>query len=72
MQVDPAEADKRKLEIDFVFVEPSDKQLDILAGMFNDKKLKTSVQKIYPLQEAARAQEASKEGHVKGKLVLAM
>ena len=53
-------------------VEPSGDQLEILGSQFARGKLKTRAGKIYPLKEASSALEASKVGHVSGKLVLAL
>jgi NADPH2:quinone reductase len=51
---------------------PSGEQLAALAGHAARKKLRPHVQTIYPLSEAAQAQEESRAGHVRGKLALAL
>ena len=51
---------------------PSGEQLAAFAAHAGRKKLRPHVQTIYPLAEAARAQEESRAGHVRGKLVLAL
>ncbi len=52
--------------------EPSGEQLAALAAHAGRKKLKPHVQTIHPLAAAARAQDESRAGHVRGKLVLAL
>jgi NADPH2:quinone reductase len=51
---------------------PSGEQLALLAAHAGRKKLRPHVQTIYPLASAAQAQEESRAGHVRGKLVLAL
>ena len=51
---------------------PSGEQLAVFAAYAGRKTLRPHVQTIYPLAEAARAQEESRAGHVRGKLVLAL
>lgn len=69
---DPALAKKRGVKAEYVFVEPSAAQLATLGGMCDAGKLKPSVQHIFPLADAAEAQDLSRAGHVHGKLVLAL
>jgi NADPH2:quinone reductase len=69
---DPALARKREVSAGYVFVEPSASQLATLAAMCDEGKLKPSVQRIFPLADAAEAQRLSQAGHVRGKLVLAL
>ena len=69
---DPALARKRGVTADYVFVEPSASQLQTLADLCDRGKLKPSVQRIFPLADAAEAQTLSQAGHVRGKLVLAL
>ena len=51
---------------------PSGEQLAAFAAHAGRKKLHPHVQTIYPLTAAAQAQEDSRAGHVRGKLVLAL
>ena len=51
---------------------PSGEQLAVFAAHAGRKTLRPHVQTIFPLAEAARAQEESRAGHVRGKLVLAL
>ncbi len=53
-----------------LLVEPNGERLAELARLFDQKKLQTHVQKIYPLSKAADAHRVIEEGHVQGKLVL--
>jgi NADPH:quinone reductase-like Zn-dependent oxidoreductase len=69
---DPALAQKRGVKADYVFVEPSASQLSTLGEMCDAGKLKPSVERIFPLADAAEAHELSQAGHVHGKLVLAL
>jgi NADPH2:quinone reductase len=51
---------------------PSGEQLAVFAAHAGRKKFKPHVTTIYPLADAAKAQEESRAGHVRGKLVLAL
>jgi len=63
-------ASERGAEAHMLLVEPSGEQLAVIGEMFDQKRLKTHVQKIYPLAKAAEAHRVLEEGHVQGKLVL--
>jgi NADPH:quinone reductase-like Zn-dependent oxidoreductase len=54
----------------YVFVQPSQPQLEELAHLIDDKQLRPVVAKVLPLAEAHAAHELSEGGHVRGKLVL--
>jgi NADPH2:quinone reductase len=69
---DPAEAESRGVRGEYLFVEPNENQLKILAGQIERGKIRPHVSKIRPLAEAALAHEESRGGHVRGKLVLAL
>ncbi len=69
---DSGVARERAFRADFVFVEPSVEQLDILAKQVDRGELKPHVDKIHQLADAAEALATSEQGHVKGKLVLAL
>ena len=69
---DGAEAARRGVRAEYVFVEPSGEQLEMLTGRVSRGKLRTHVSRIYPLQDVAQAQRESQAGHVRGKLVLAL
>ena len=51
---------------------PSGEQLAVFAAYAGRKSLRPHVQTIFPLASAAQAQEDSRAGHVRGKLVLAL
>ena len=48
------------------------KDLQQIARMMADNKLRPVVQEVYPLEEAATAHRVSEAGHVRGKLVLSI
>lgn len=45
-------------------------QLQQIAQLIDDGRIKVSVEQIFELAEAAKAQEVSQHGHPRGKLVL--
>lgn len=51
-------------------VEPSPEQLDRIAALIDEGKVKIEVAEVLPLAEAARAHELSETGHTRGKIVL--
>jgi NADPH:quinone reductase-like Zn-dependent oxidoreductase len=55
-----------------ILTRPDGKDLQYLAGLIEDGRLRPVVQEVYPLEEAATAHRVSEEGHVRGKLVLAV
>lgn len=67
--VDPAARDRGGR---WVFCEPSRPDLDRLAAWVDDGALGVTVQEVVPMAQAARAQQAVADGHVRGKLVLQM
>jgi NADPH2:quinone reductase len=69
-QPDEARAESQGIHAHFLFVEPGAEQLGMLARLVDQKRLRTHVQKIFPLAEAAHAQETIAAGHTRGKLVL--
>jgi NADPH:quinone reductase-like Zn-dependent oxidoreductase len=54
----------------YVFVRPDGEQLEELAALADDGRLVVDLAEVLPLEQAARAQELSEGGHVRGKLVL--
>jgi NADPH:quinone reductase-like Zn-dependent oxidoreductase len=54
----------------FVFVLPNAGQLTQLAGLADSGVLNVTVDTVLPLSEARQAQELSKAGHTRGKIVL--
>ncbi|MDQ7918463.1 NADP-dependent oxidoreductase [Mesonia sp. MT50] len=45
-------------------------QLEEITQLIEEGKVKTHVEKVFPLSEAKKAQKLSKEGHVRGKIIL--
>jgi NADPH2:quinone reductase len=70
--LDPAAVKTRGARFERISSVPSGEQLAVFASHAGRKKLRPHVQTIYPLAAAAEAQEKSREGHVRGKLVLAL
>jgi NADPH:quinone reductase len=71
-ELDPEAARSRGIRFERISSEPSGEQLTILASHAERKRLRPHVQTIRPLAEARAAQEESRAGHVRGKLVLAL
>jgi NADPH2:quinone reductase len=67
---DPEAAASRGITAHSQFVEPSGDQLEGIARLFDRHAVKTHVQKIYPLANAADAHRTLEASHVQGKLVL--
>jgi D-arabinose 1-dehydrogenase-like Zn-dependent alcohol dehydrogenase len=44
--------------------------LEAIAGLIDAGALRASVEQVYPLEDAASAQQRAAEGHVRGKLVI--
>jgi NADPH:quinone reductase-like Zn-dependent oxidoreductase len=55
-----------------ILVRPCGKDLQQIARMMADNKLRSVVQEVYPLEEAGTAHRVSEAGHVRGKLVLSI
>ena len=61
---------KYKVQGKVIASEPNSKQLEEITTLIEANKIKTHVEKVFPLAEAAKAQKLSKEGHVRGKIIL--
>ena len=70
--IDPAAAAARGVRFERISSVPSGEQLAVFAAHAGRKKLRPHVQTILPLAAARQAQEESRAGHVRGKLVLAL
>jgi NADPH2:quinone reductase len=68
---DAADAARRGLRAEWLFVEPNGGQLSLLAREADRGRLRAR-SRIFPLAEAARAHADSQAGHVCGKLVLTL
>ncbi len=53
-----------------ILTKPQSKDLDFLTGLIQKEKLKTSIEKVYSMEEAAQAHRHIETGRVKGKLVI--
>jgi NADPH2:quinone reductase len=67
---DPSACAERGVTPDYVFIEPSAEQLRALGALVERGRLRPHVSRILPLADAAEALRESREGHVRGKLVL--
>ena len=54
----------------FVFVQPSGSQLDAIARLIDEGRMKPILHTVLPLYQARQAQVISQGGHVRGKIVL--
>jgi NADPH2:quinone reductase len=68
----PAVVAARGVRFERISSAPSGEQLAVFAAHAGRKTLRPHVQTIFPLAKAAQAQEESRAGHVRGKLVLAL
>lgn len=66
----PEAAQKNNIRCGYVFVRPDGKELGEIAKLIEEGKIKSPEIQEMNLSEAAKAQEKSKEGHTKGKIVL--
>lgn len=60
----------KKIDFEFVFVEPNAKQLEHLRELVEDGKLKVDVRKTFSLDEASEALEQIQSLHTTGKIVV--
>ncbi len=67
---DPDEARPYGVRTNFVFVSPDGKQLRRLADLIESGAVRPPVFEVMRLDEAAKAHELSRAGHVRGKIVL--
>jgi NADPH:quinone reductase len=70
--LDPAAVAARGVRFERISSVPSGEQLAVFAAQAGRKTLRPHVQTIFPLAAAGQAQEESRAGHVRGKLVLAL
>ncbi|SMF81174.1 NADP-dependent oxidoreductase [Pseudobacteriovorax antillogorgiicola] len=63
-------ADESNVKAGYLFVQPHAAQLAEIAQLIDDGKIKIHIDRTLPLSEAAQALQLSKEGHVRGKLIL--
>jgi NADPH:quinone reductase-like Zn-dependent oxidoreductase len=58
------------IEFKYVFVEPNAEQLEHIAGLADNGKIKVPVSKTYSLEEAGQALQEIEKLHTRGKLVI--
>jgi len=61
---------KYKVEGKVIASVPNPKQLEEITQLVEEGKVKTHIEKVFPLSEAKKAQKLSKEGHTRGKFIL--
>lgn len=61
---------KHKVQGSIIASVPNPKQLEEITELVEKGQIKTEIEKVFPLSEAAKAQKLSKEGHVRGKIIL--
>jgi len=54
----------------YVLVQPNPRQLEVIARLIDARVIRPIVSEVFPLQDAHRAHELSRRGHVRGKIVL--
>src|SRR4029077_5670582 len=64
------EAGKRRLRVAEPLVEPDGHALEKIAELVDSGDLEVTIDKVFPLEEAAAAHERLEKGGVKGKIVL--
>jgi NADPH:quinone reductase-like Zn-dependent oxidoreductase len=66
----PGASSRRVRGVALGLVHPSRTQLERIAELIDDAHVRAIVQQVFPLDQAAQAQQLSRAGHVRGKLVL--
>jgi len=54
----------------YVLVQPNPRQLELIARLIDARVIRPIVSQVLPLEEARRAHDLSRRGHVRGKIVL--
>jgi len=67
---EPGEAERYRARTSFVFVSPNGGQLREIAALIEAGHVRPAEYEVVPLDRAAEAQERSRTGHVRGKIVL--
>ena len=65
-----AEADRRAIRVAELLVEPDGRALGEIAALVDGGRLKVSLERTFPLEEAAQAHQLLESGGHRGKLVL--
>jgi len=66
----PEESSAYGARTNFVFVSPNGEQLRRIAALIDSGVVKPAAHEVLPLEKAAEAQERSRGGHLRGKIVL--
>lgn len=69
---DKAKALHKSIKIAHYMAKPDAAELKEIAGLIEAGRIRPHVQEIYPLADAARAEQALASGHVRGKIVLSV
>ena len=69
-QPDEALAQKTVTKALYIFMRPNGKELDEIAGLLRERKIKPVVGTVLPLEDARKAHELSASHHASGKIVL--
>jgi NADPH:quinone reductase-like Zn-dependent oxidoreductase len=64
------EAEQKNIHIEGYMAQSYPEELEQIAALIDEGKVSPVIGKIFPLEQAAEAQQLSKEGHVRGKIVL--
>lgn len=65
-------AEKYEVSYDFIFVESNGEQLQEVSAIFDELKIKPSIDTVYPFEEVNDALDKVANGHSKGKTVITM
>jgi NADPH:quinone reductase-like Zn-dependent oxidoreductase len=64
------DAEERNIHIEGYTAQSYPEELEQIAKLIDEGKVSPVIGKVFPLEQAAEAQQLSKEGHVRGKIVL--
>ena len=67
---DAEQADKHSASAEFCFVQRSADQLNAIASLIDENKLKIEIDSVYHLDEVVGAHEKSEAGHTRGKIII--
>lgn len=65
-------AKKYNVNYEFLFMQPSGEQLNIISNLINEGKIKPIIDKVYPFEQTQDAIAYSSSGKAKGKIVISM
>jgi NADPH:quinone reductase-like Zn-dependent oxidoreductase len=69
-QLDPKLAKEKNIQFGFVFVSPNGNELRQISNLIEQKKVFPPFIEEMPLSDVAKAHKKSREGHIRGKIVL--